>query len=108
LPVLAYVTKQPMLDFVPLGCTRRKMTHMDFDADILRELTELIFPHFRSIAVASTAVAGDQQFCGAFERAFLNGFPPTENTFSREFRSVVACSNINKPDVVIEVVDAIR
>src|SRR5215469_15707597 len=53
-PIRRDVAKHPVLDFVPLRGTRRKMTNLDAQSDFIGELLQLLPPES---AVSSNSVA---------------------------------------------------
>ena len=61
-PVLADEGEEPVLDFVPLACTRGgQVADHDVEAELVGQLPEFAFPQPHPRAVAAAAISGDQQ-----------------------------------------------
>ena len=61
-PVFADFTEEPVFDGIPLGCSRRIVTHRDFDSVPVTELLQFVLPCSATIAVAAAAVRQNKQF----------------------------------------------
>jgi hypothetical protein len=68
---------------------------------------ELILPHSDSVAVASAAVAGYVKRFHVRIGVLSNCFPPARNALNREFACVVACPDIYKTDVFVDVINSV-
>src|SRR3989304_1597195 len=64
-PILGYVTKQPMFDFIPFTGSGRKVSDRHFQSDLIGKRLQDDLPQTRPGTVAATTVGGNQDFPGA-------------------------------------------
>ena len=60
-PVLRDMAEEAMLDLVPFASPRRKMSDVQFQADVVGQILQCNFPQSTSRTVAPAAIGGDHQ-----------------------------------------------
>lgn len=83
-PVLGDVAEHAVLNLVPLAGARRKVTDMDRQPQLGRQVLQCQLPKAAAAAVAAAPIGGDQQFL----RAAIAGSahlapPPTDGLYSK-------------------------
>src|SRR5258708_38687395 len=61
-PVLRDVAEQPVLDLVPLRCSRRIVVDADHEAGLVGQLLQFELPEAHPRAIRAAAVRSDRQF----------------------------------------------
>ncbi len=97
-----------MFDGIELGTIRRIVSHADFQADAAGKPFQMIFEHVAIRSVAAAAVAQQEHAsCLGISGAAMP-FPPEAETVAGEPTGVVAESQIQMPQIALDVVEAVR
>jgi len=107
-PVDTDGAKQPMLDRVSFGGTRRIVADRYFQSQLVGQLRlDLRLPQPRTPTVAPAPVTEHQQ-TGSLRKVLASkGLPPLDNHLHRKFSRVSRLADVHVPPVVVQVIKAI-
>src|SRR5512144_439220 len=88
-PVLADVSKQAMLDLIPLARARRQVTDRDRQARIVGKALQFGFPQPGARPIATSAIGDDQQFPDRWVAPLAHLVPPAPQRPDRKLRGVM-------------------
>ena len=107
-PVFADFTEEPVFDGIPLGGSRRIVTHRDFNPVPVTELLQLVLPCSATIAVAAAAVRQNEQFLRFRITTVTIVSPPFFDGRDSELRRVMRRTDKDRSPVGLDVIDAVR
>src|SRR5208282_6001790 len=106
-PVRANEREEPVLHFVPLAGSRREMAHGDRKPRLVGQALQLQFPKPQPVAVAATAIGGDQQLARLRIESLALMAPPSSNRHHRKGGRVMIGTHVDKARVLAQIVDAV-
>src|SRR5271166_2126060 len=106
-PVARHVTKQAMLNLVPLTCARRKMAYFDLKPGFIAEFLQFHFPQSISATVAASAISRDQQAPSYRVTATAQTVPPGPNRLDGELGRVAAHPDTHPGFVMRQIIDPV-
>ena len=78
-PILSNMTKQPVLDLIPLTGPWRKVPHIDRDTNLIGQLLKFHLPQPIAAGIAPPAIGGDEQRAGVGIRHLAHLPPPASD-----------------------------
>lgn len=106
-PVHADMRKEMMLDLIAFARSVREMGYCELQTGLPGKSLQFDLPQSNPIAVASSTVGRDQQFCGLRIDLQSHPKPPTPDTGNREAGGVVVRSHVDPAHVLADVVYSI-
>src|SRR5882724_4993055 len=100
--------EKTVLDLVPLACAGRQMANRDGEPELFCQLLKLDFPETHTISVAAATVSRDHQAFGLGMPFPSHRPPPSADRVDCKGGGVVIGADADPPDIVGDVVDAIR
>ena len=98
-----------MLNGISLGATCRVMSNNDGQAIMIRKvLLELLFPHTRTTSIAASTVSQNQDLLGFGVGRLSLFLPPTGKGRHSKFRCISRRTNVYRPAMAKDIIDAIR
>src|SRR5690606_28569894 len=107
-PVHRDEAEHPLLDLVPLARARWVVAHGDPQAGVIRELLQAGLPDTGTVAVAPARVRRHKDLSSIRVGALPHLAPPPAEAGDGELWRVVIRPNAHPPDVVGDVIDAVR
>src|SRR6266571_7523107 len=107
-PIAGHMTKQAMLDLVPLARAGREMAHFDLQTGFIAQRLQFDLPKTISATVAAATVRRDQQALGLRVPATAQTLPPGPNRFHGELGRVAAQSDTHPRFVMGQIIDSVR
>jgi hypothetical protein len=102
------VRKEPMFDGIVLGTIRWIVGDAKFQAQIVRQLFEVIFENVPVGGIAPAAIEQEQHSASVGMGRTTMRFPPIRDAVASESTGVVAQTQIQVPEVSLEVVKTVR
>src|SRR5450631_1759548 len=100
--------KKAVLDFVPLARAGWQVANRDGELELVCQLLKLDFPETHTIPVAAATVSRDHQTFGFGMTLHSHRPPPSADRVDGKGGGVVIRADADPPDIVGDVVDAIR
>src|SRR5271166_5153483 len=106
-PIVGDMAEHPMFDLVPLAGSRRHMTDLDYQVQLVGQLLQLQAPQANPVAVAAAALGRNQQTAGVWIARMAHFPPPAPNAFDGEFGRVVIDPNAHPALIGSDIVDPV-
>src|SRR5689334_10909386 len=103
-PIAGDVTKQPMLDFVPLARARWKMANLQLQVQVVRQFLQRHLPQTAPAAIAAATVRRDHQFVGTRKALSTHVLPPAPDAVGCEMSGIMIDADADPALVVGQVV----
>jgi len=100
--------EETVLDLVPFAGAGWQVTHRDGKFEFVRQLLKLDFPETYTMPVAAAAIGGDHQTFGFGITLLSHRSPPSADRVDGKGGGVVIRADADPPDIVGDVVDAVR
>src|SRR6185312_13330604 len=100
--------KKAVLDLVPLARAGWQVANRDGELELIGQLLKLDFPETYTLTVAAATVSRDHQAFGFGMTLLSHRPPPSADRVDGEGGGVVIRADADPPDIVGDVVDAVR
>ena len=100
--------KKAVLDLVPLARAGWQVANRDGELELIGQLLKLDFPETHTIPIAAATVSRDHQAFGFGMTLLSHRSPPSADRVDSEGGGVVIRADADPPDVIGDVVDAVR
>src|SRR5215469_16432553 len=103
-----HVGEKAMFDRIVLGGVRRIVSNSNFQAHVVGQRLQVLFEDQLRGAVATAAIAKQQQRPRIWMCLLSLGSPPLPDAIAGKFARVVAAAEIDVAAVALEIVQAVR